>query len=153
MIRLLLKLYDVKRDNQYLKNYFSVKRNYICLKWKLPRVAQHVNLQSGFSPKHLSTFLAREVLLTEVYYVVVCFHCSLCAIGFTTSNTDEVFDTSQSFLLLPQLPSPLLLLQLLLLRLRQSPIVYFVSQHVCLQVFCLAETFTTVLTPTQISWF
>ena len=129
------------------------QRNHICLKWKLPCVAQHVNLESGFSPKHLSTFLTREVLLAKVYYVVVCFHCSLCAIGFSTSNTDEVFDACQSLLLLPQLPSPLLLLQLLLLRLRQGAIVYFVSQHVCLQVFCLAETFTTVLTPTQISWF
>ena len=127
------------------------QRNHICLKWKLPCVAQHMNLESGFSPKHLSTFLTRKVLLTKVYYVVVCFHCSLCAIGFSTSNTDEVFDACQSLLLLPQLPSPLLLLQLLLLRLRQSAIVYFVSQHVCLQVFCLAKTFTTVLTPTQLS--
>ena len=127
------------------------QRNHICLKWKLPGVAEHVNLESGFSAKQLSTFLAREVLLSQVHDVVVRFHCSLCAIGFSTSNTDEVFDTSQSFLLLPQLPSPLLLLQLLLLRLRQGAIVYFVSQHVCLQVFCLTKTFTTMLTPTQLS--
>lgn len=99
----------------------------LALKWKLPRVAEHVNLESGFSAKQLSTFLAREVLLTQVYYVEVRFHCSLCAICFTTSNTDEVFDTSHCFLLLPQLSSPLLLFQLLLLLLRQSAIVYFVS--------------------------
>ena len=114
-------------------------------------MAEHVNLESGFSPKRLSTFLAREVLLTQVNYVVVRFHCSLCAIGFTTRNTDEVFDASQSLLLLPQLSPPLLLFQFLLLLLRQSAIVYFVSQHVCLQVFCLTKTFTTMLTPNQLS--
>ena len=141
------------RENSVFEKYFCVifQRNYICLKWKLPRVAQHVNLQSGFSAKQLSTFLARKVLLTKVHYVVVCFHCSLWAIGFTTGNTDEVFDASQSFLLLPQLSSSLLLFYFLFLLLGESAIVYFVSEHVRLQVFCLTKAFTTVLTPNQLS--